>query len=753
VVAFVLAAVSLWLLRAPLAAVYGDLDDVHGIDWRWLIAIVGCEVAAFVASWELNRLSLRTDRWFDVAVAQLSGNAASNVVPAGGPAGAAVQLRVLSEAGFDLTRSATALGALSLLGVAGLLALPVLALPFALATGSSSGRLEAALWAGFAMLLIVAGVAATFLTRDAPLTRLAAGVQWLGNRLRRGRVHSDLPARVLSERDAIRAAFNTRPGLVGLAVVARPALDCAALYLSLLAVGVRPAPLVVVVAFGAANVAGMIPVTPGGLGFVEAGLTATLVASGIGPAQAALAAALYRLASTWLPVLAGVGSYGLFRYRRRGTADGSVGEDETQWRGIATDQNVGADGTAPSLEEPVDSVSVWPPRNRSARGWPWRRIGMTAVTVAALVLVFPVLSRVYRHAGEAFTLGPVWLVSIGAVIVAHFLSVWALYRIILRTSNRFDIATSQLAANATSHVAPAGSAVGAGIQLRMLTIAGFSVSRAATALAAAAVVGTVAGYIVLPLMVLLASTAGGGVPTRLVTAMWSATAVLTLLLIVGVLLATRDQPWRWAARVVAWMRRRFHRPADAREIGDRLIDERNLILSALRERLGFVVFLAVLQPLTDYAALLLALRAVGAHVSAAAAMAAFVVSNIAGLVPFTPGGLGFVEAGLAHILTTAGASRPEAHLAIATYRLAATWLPCLAGFVALVLFQRRHRLRRPATPGADKPLPGRQPSKSQVPANESSSRPDHTALDPAVSRDDGRETVGAGAPGAKSPAH
>jgi hypothetical protein len=124
------------------------------------------------------------------------------------------------------------------------------------------------------------------------------------------------------------------------------------------------------------------------------------------------------------------------------------------------------------------------------------------------------------------------------------------------------------------------------------------------------------------------------------------------------------------------VRHRFGRSADARAIGERLIDERNLIRSALRQRLGFVVFLAV-------------------------------------LVPLTPGGLGFVEAGLGHVVTIAGASRPEAHLAIATYRLAATWLPCLAGFVALVLFQRRHRARRLPTPV---PSDDRASNESQVTA-------------------------------------
>jgi uncharacterized protein (TIRG00374 family) len=74
---------------------------------------------------------------------------------------------------------------------------------------------------------------------------------------------------------------------------------------------------VVLVAFAAATVAGMIPLTPGGLGFVEAGITGALVAVGVDPVQAALAAALYRLANTWLPSLAGFLALAAFAVRRR----------------------------------------------------------------------------------------------------------------------------------------------------------------------------------------------------------------------------------------------------------------------------------------------------------------------------------------------------------------------------------------------------------------------------------------------------
>ena len=322
---------------------------------------------------------------------------------------------------------------------------------------------------------------------------------------------------------------------------------------------------------------------------------------------------------------------------------------------------------------------------------PLRRTLVVAAAAIALLFVAPVLVKVYAHAGRAAALGLVPLVTIGALVVAHFSCVWALQRLILRTSNRVDVASAQLAANATSHVAPAGGAVGVGLQLRMLTVAGFPASQAATAMAAAAVLGTVASYLVLPLVVLMASALGGGVPDQLVTAMWSAAVVLAVLLVVAGAFASRDEPWRWLAGIIARVLRLLRKPSSAEELGGRLVRERDLIRAALRGRAGWVAVLALAQPLTDYAALLVAVRAAGAHVGAATTLAAFVVSNVAGLVPFTPGGLGFVEAGLGHVLAMGGASHGDAHLAVATYRLATAWLPCLAGFLALALFHRRHR--------------------------------------------------------------
>ena len=60
---------------------------------------------------------------------------------------------------------------------------------------------------------------------------------------------------------------------------------------------------------------GMVPFTPGGLGFVEAGLTGLLALAGVAAGAAVVATLAYRLASFWLPIPAGPAAYWLFRRR------------------------------------------------------------------------------------------------------------------------------------------------------------------------------------------------------------------------------------------------------------------------------------------------------------------------------------------------------------------------------------------------------------------------------------------------------
>src|SRR3954470_20811265 len=140
--------VALVALAPAMAEVYGELGAAAQLPALWLAAIVGFEAMGFVSGWALTRIALRAEGWFDIAAAQLSGNAASQVVPAGGPVGAVVQLRMLKRARFDPPAPTTCVGVLSVLNGAVMLALTAVVLPMGLMTGHLDSDLTLMLWLG-----------------------------------------------------------------------------------------------------------------------------------------------------------------------------------------------------------------------------------------------------------------------------------------------------------------------------------------------------------------------------------------------------------------------------------------------------------------------------------------------------------------------------------------------------------------------------------------------------------------------------
>jgi hypothetical protein len=81
------------------------------------------------------------------------------------------------------------------------------------------------------------------------------------------------------------------------------------------AVGSHPRPSLILLAYAVAGIIGLVPITPGGLGIIEASLSGLLVLAGLTGVQAVLATLAYRLASYWLPLLAGPFAYAMFKFR------------------------------------------------------------------------------------------------------------------------------------------------------------------------------------------------------------------------------------------------------------------------------------------------------------------------------------------------------------------------------------------------------------------------------------------------------
>ena len=92
---------------------------------------------------------------------------------------------------------------------------------------------------------------------------------------------TDLPEQLLRERDTVVRVLGDRWWEALLFASGRWVLDYLTLLAALYAVGAEPRASLVLLAFFAAQLLGTLPLTPGGLGFVEAGLTGTLALAGV----------------------------------------------------------------------------------------------------------------------------------------------------------------------------------------------------------------------------------------------------------------------------------------------------------------------------------------------------------------------------------------------------------------------------------------------------------------------------------------
>ncbi|MGI9030777.1 MAG: lysylphosphatidylglycerol synthase transmembrane domain-containing protein [Ilumatobacteraceae bacterium] len=290
-------------LIPQLRAAMTDLNQVRPI---YLVLGVGLQLVCWFCYSLLTRSALGEAgkaispmRMFRI---QLSTKALANIVPGGSAASSALGYRLLTlsgvsgpDAGFALATAG--LGSAVVLNLifwsALLVSIPV--------RGVNPLYVTAAL-AGLAVITIVAllvvglqhgqGRAETFvrwLARKLHFDgeKAAAALRQIGTRL------EDLVAdRQLLKRVVLWASLNWL-------------LDAASLWVFVWAFGGTLDIDALLVAFGLANVASVIPITPGGLGIVEGIYIPTLVGFGLSTDTATLGVASYRLAQFWFPILLG----------------------------------------------------------------------------------------------------------------------------------------------------------------------------------------------------------------------------------------------------------------------------------------------------------------------------------------------------------------------------------------------------------------------------------------------------------------
>ena len=321
-------AVSLLVVVAIFVGVLPRVADLSQV-WRAIGDMTALEVATVVAvaawnlvSYWLVQLSVLPGlRAPQAAVAMQASTALANAVPAGAAVGIGVMYGMYASWGFS--RSAVTLSLL----LSGIwnnfvkIGMPVLALAILALQGDANSALLTASLAGLALLVAALACFGLVLGSDRLARRVGTVLATVASRLRR-----------LAHRGPVsgwgEAAADFRSQTIGLlrarwlALTLSTLVSHASLYLVLLValrhVGVSDVEVSsaeILGAFAFVRLVSALPITPGGLGVVELGLTAALVVAG-GDRELVVAGVLvYRALTYLLPIPIGALAY--LAWRRR----------------------------------------------------------------------------------------------------------------------------------------------------------------------------------------------------------------------------------------------------------------------------------------------------------------------------------------------------------------------------------------------------------------------------------------------------
>jgi uncharacterized membrane protein YbhN (UPF0104 family) len=323
--------VSLLVVVAIFGFFFPKVAD-YGAVWETISAMTALElvplllVAAWniVSYWPMLTAVQPGLRLREAAVANLASTAVANTVPGGGALGVGVTMTMQRSWGIPVPETALAMVVSGVWNNFVKLGLPVVALALLAIGGGASTALVAASMVGLAVLAVAVGLFTLLLRDEATAARVGRGLGRIASAVRR--IAHRGPVQRWDERAVVFRGDIT--GLLEhrwLRITATSLISHLSLFAVLLValrdVGVSNDEVSwqkVLAAFAFVRLLSAVPVTPGGLGLVELGLTAAL-GSGLPDAtkaQIAAAVLLYRGLTWLLPVPLGVGCWIFWRGNR-----------------------------------------------------------------------------------------------------------------------------------------------------------------------------------------------------------------------------------------------------------------------------------------------------------------------------------------------------------------------------------------------------------------------------------------------------
>jgi len=241
---------------------------------------------------------------------QMSTKALSNLVPGGNAAGSALGFRLMTLSGIKGPDAGFALATAGIGSAVVLNLILWIGLMISIPRRGVNPLYASAALAGVVIMIIAVGLALGVIHGRGTAERI---IRWIATKLHvNGDKATDVLRQVgtrmeelfedkqLLKRTVIWAAAHWMTGAVSLWVFLR-------------AFGTSLEFDALIVVFGLANVMAVIPLTPGGLGVVDATYVATLVGFSVSRHDAVLGVAAFRIAQLWLPILVGAFFYATLR--------------------------------------------------------------------------------------------------------------------------------------------------------------------------------------------------------------------------------------------------------------------------------------------------------------------------------------------------------------------------------------------------------------------------------------------------------
>ncbi len=244
-----------------------------------------------------------------------TATAISNTVPVGGAVAIGMTYRMFSSFGFPDVVIASAILTTGVWNLAARFVLPVATVALLAVTPRATAQVVGAAITGL-VALVVLGVMLWMVFRSEAsarwLGRLAdRGVNWVGHFFRKP--PADRIERALVHFGSQTVSTARRRGwLLTGAALANQAAGFVLVLIIVRAVGISAGQVsfaAVFTSFALARLAGSIPITPGGLGTLDAAFISVMVTFGATSSQALTADLVWRLTTYFLPILGGILTY------------------------------------------------------------------------------------------------------------------------------------------------------------------------------------------------------------------------------------------------------------------------------------------------------------------------------------------------------------------------------------------------------------------------------------------------------------